>query len=266
MRAYTRVRVVREGAVETITLAYPERRNAIGPRMANELLWAIEDACGAEEVRVLVLTGEGNAFCSGGDFAEMAAGAQPSQLPPKGDFADLLLRLWRCEKPVVAKVNGHAMGGGLGLVGACTFALATAEARFGTPEIDVGLFPMIIMAVLARHVPRRRILEMMLLGQKFDAAEAERLGLVNRVVATGALDAEVNALAEALSKKSPTAVRLGLRALAAQDDLDLERALPVLRERLGEILATADAREGLAAFLEKREPRWAAPIRSNDHG
>src|SRR5579885_3148206 len=113
MREYGKIKVAREGGVETITLSYPERRNAIGPRMSNELLWALADASEADEVRAIVLTGEGKAFCSGGDFAEMTSGAAESKLPHKGDYADLLLALVNSEKPVVAKVNGHAMGGGL---------------------------------------------------------------------------------------------------------------------------------------------------------
>jgi enoyl-CoA hydratase/carnithine racemase len=256
MRDYGKIKVAREGGVETIALAYPERRNAIGPRMANELLWALEDARAADDVRSIVLTGEGKAFCTGGDFAEMTSGAAGSALAHKGDYADLLLSLANSDKPVVARVNGHAMGGGLGLVAACTFAVASTEAKLGTPEIDVGLFPMMIMAILARHVPRRRLVEMMLLGEKLDAVEAARLGLVNRAVAPGELDAEVKKLTDAVASKSPSTVRLGLRAFADQDDLDLEAALPLLRGRLGEVLATDDAREGLTAFLEKRAPSW----------
>jgi enoyl-CoA hydratase/carnithine racemase len=263
MRAYKRIKVAREGLLETITLSYPERRNAIGPLMTNELLWALHDARQAPEVRAIVLTGEGTTFCSGGDFAEILAGPPPSELTPKGDFTDLLLSLWQSDKPVIARVNGHAMGGGLGLAAACTFAIASRAALFGTPEIDVGIFPMIIMAILERHVPRRRLLRMMLLGEKLDAAEAARLGLVNEVVAPEALDAGVQSLALALARKSPSAVRLGLRALAMQDDLDLERALPQLRESLAEILATDDAKEGLAAFLEKREPRWTGRLKTD---
>jgi enoyl-CoA hydratase/carnithine racemase len=256
MREYGKIKVARDAGVETITLAYPERRNAIGPRMSNELLWALEDAREAAEVRVVVLTGEGKAFCAGGDFAEMTAGAAESKLAHKGDYADLLLALTNCDKPVVAKVNGHAMGGGLGLVAASTFAVASTEAKLGTPEIDVGLFPMMIMAVLARHVPRRRLEQMMLLGEKLDAEEAARLGLVNAAVSPETLDAEVKRITDALLGKSPITVRLGLRAFAAQDDLDLETAIPMLRDRLGECLATDDAREGLMAFMQKRAPQW----------
>ena len=256
MREYGKIKVARDAGVETITLSYPERRNAIGPRMSNELLWALEDAREAAEVRVVVLTGEGKAFCAGGDFAEMTAGAAESKLAHKGDYADLLLALTNCDKPVVAKVNGHAMGGGLGLVAASTFAVASTEAKLGTPEIDVGLFPMMIMAVLARHVPRRRLEQMMLLGEKLDAEEAARLGLVNAAVSPETLDAEVKKITDALLGKSPITVRLGLRAFAAQDDLDLETAIPMLRDRLAECLATDDAREGLMAFMQKRAPQW----------
>jgi enoyl-CoA hydratase/carnithine racemase len=257
MRDYERIRVARDGGVETIALAVPERRNAIGPRMASELLWALEDAREADDVRAVVLTGEGAAFCAGGDFAEMtAAGVTDSKLPLRGDYADLLLALVRTDKPVVARVNGHAMGGGLGLVAACTFAVASAEAKLGTPEIDVGLFPMIIMAVLARHVPRRKLVEMSLLGQRFGAEEALRLGLVNRVVPADRLDAEVKVITDEIARKSPIVVRLGLRAAAAQEGLDIERALPLLRERLMEVLRTDDCREGMAAFIEKRAPVW----------
>ena len=257
-RPYERIRVNRDGVTETITLNNPARRNAIGPRMVNELLWALEDAGAADEVRAIVLTGEGEAFCSGGDFAEMRAPGRAStdELPNKGDFADLLLALCNTDKPVVAKVNGHALGGGLGIVAASTLAVASTEAVFGTPEIEVGLFPMIIMAVLSLHVPRRRLLEMMLLGQTFAASEAARVGLVNRAVAREHLDEDVKAIVDAIAAKSASTTRLGLRAFAAQDDLDLEQALPLLRDRLAECLATEDAREGLMAFVEKRKPRW----------
>ncbi len=255
-RSYARIRAARGGGVETITLAYPERRNAIGPVMVNELLYALEDARAADDVSAIVLTGDGKAFCAGGDFASMTGGEGGPALPPKGDYADLLLAMVNSDKPIVAKVNGAAMGGGLGLVAASTFAIASTEASLGTPEINVGLFPMMIMAVLARLVPRRRLVEMMLFGEKLTAEEAHRAGIVNRVVAPGELDGAVSEVVTKLVGKSPKALALGLRAFAAQDDLALEEALPLLRGRLGEILATDDAREGLTAFLEKRSPKW----------
>jgi enoyl-CoA hydratase/carnithine racemase len=257
-RLYGKLRVADGGAgVRTLTLYNPERRNAIGPQMVNELLYALEDAHADEDVRVLVLTGEGKAFCAGGDFAQMSgAAAVGPELPQKGDYADLLGAMMRTEKPIVARVNGAAMGGGLGLVAAATFAIADRDATLGTPEINVGLFPMMIMAVLARVVPRRELLEMMLLGNKLGAERAAALGLVNRAVPSSELDAAVAELANGLVAKSPLTVALGLRAFAAQDDLSLDEALPLLRGKLGEVLATDDAREGLTAFLEKRSPVW----------
>jgi enoyl-CoA hydratase/carnithine racemase len=256
-RLYAKIKVTDTGGVMTITLHVPERRNAIGPQMINELLYAIDDAHGDDDIRSIVITGEGKAFCAGGDFAQMTGGAGDGPaLPPKGDYADLLLTMTRTEKPIIARVNGPAMGGGLGLVAASTFAVADLEAKLGTPEIDVGLFPMMIMAVLARVIPRRELVSMMLLGTKMSADRAASIGLVHRAVPAGELDVAVKELTDAIAKKSPITVALGLRAFAAQDDMDLEKALPFLRDKLAEILGTEDAREGLTAFLEKRAPAW----------
>ena len=256
-RLYGKIRVADDGPVARVTLFNPERRNAIGPQMVNELLYALEDAHADDDVRVIVITGEGKAFCAGGDFAQMSGGAADGpQLPPKGDYVDLLLAMTRSEKPIVARVNGPAMGGGLGIVAASTFAIASLDAKLGTPEIDVGLFPMMIMAVLARVVPRRELLDMMLLGRKLDADDAAAIGLVNKAVAADALDAEVKTLTDALVAKSPKTIALGLAAFAKQDDMALADALPMLRTSLAECLATEDAREGLMAFLEKRKPVW----------
>lgn len=255
-RNFERLRVSLLGSVCTIRLYNPQRRNAIGPQMVNELLWALADAHEASVVRSIVLTGEGTAFCAGGDFAQMTGSSDGPTLAAKGDYADLLLAMVRAEKPIVARVNGPAMGGGLGLVAASTFAIAHEDAVLGTPEINVGLFPMMIMAVLDRLVPRRRLLEMMLFGQKLTATEACDLGLLNRVVPHAQFDETVEALTTEIAEKSPITIALGLRAFAAQDGKDLAESLPLLRERLAECLATDDAREGLMAFLEKRPPVW----------
>jgi enoyl-CoA hydratase/carnithine racemase len=256
-RLYGKIRVVEDGPITRITLFNPERRNAIGPQMINELLYALDDAHADEDVRAIVLTGEGKAFCAGGDFAQMSGGeADGPQLPPKGDYADLLLAMTKTEKPIVARVNGHAMGGGLGLVAASTFAVASTDAKLGTPEIDVGLFPMMIMALLARLVPRRALVEMMLFGMKFGAHEAKALGIVNRAVPGEQLDEAVKTFTDQVVSKSPITLALGLRAFAEQDDMALADALPMLRGKLAECLGTEDAREGLMAFLEKRAPVW----------
>lgn len=254
---YSYLLLSKTDGVQTITLNNPARKNAIGPVMVNELLYALAGASDDQDVRVIVLTGAGDAFCAGGDFAQMTGGAAGGEeRPVRGDYADLLLAMMSSPKPIIARVNGHAMGGGLGLVAACHFAIAQKAAKLGTPEINVGLFPMMIMAVLQRIMPRRRLLEMMLFGERMEAEEAQRIGLINRAVAPEELDKEITKMADAIRSKSPITVRLGLEAFAAQDDLDLESALPLLRKRLGVCLATDDAREGLMAFMEKRPPRW----------
>jgi enoyl-CoA hydratase/carnithine racemase len=255
-RAYSTIKVAVEGPAAIVTLNNPVRKNAIGPAMVNELLYALGDAAEDAAVRAVVLTGAGDAFCAGGDFAQMTGGANADALPPKGDYADLLLAMTRSPKPIVARVNGHAMGGGLGLVAASHFAVAVRGAKLGTPEVNVGLFPMMIMAVLQRVVPRRRLLEMMLFGERLEADQAAAMGLVSRAVEPAELDATVQQIVGNIADKSPITIKLGLDAFAAQDDLDLETALPLLRERLGACLATEDAREGLMAFLQKRKPVW----------
>ncbi len=242
--------------VMTITLNNPARRNAIGTRMVNELLYAIEDGVADDKVRAILLTGEGKAFCAGGDFSQMTGGDDAEQLPPKGDYVDLMLGMVRCSKPIIARVNGHALGGGLGLVAASHFAVGALEAKLGTPEVNVGLFPMMIMAVLRRVMPRRKLVKMMVLGQRLTAEQAVDVGLLNQMVPAEQLDDAVEQIVSAICSKSPVTLRLGLEAMAAQDELDLESALPLLRDRLGGCLATNDAQEGLMAFLQKRKPVW----------
>jgi enoyl-CoA hydratase/carnithine racemase len=248
------IRYAVDAHVATITLNRPERKNAIGPEMANELVWALDEARDDAEVRVVVLTGAGNVFSAGGDLGGMSAGGEP--LAMKGDFADLLVRLAELGKPTIARVPGPAMGGGCGLVASCTFAIAAESAVLGTPEIKRGLFPFMILAPLARVVRRRDLLELILLGEKISAARAKELGILSQVVADDALDATVADLAKRLAAQSPTAMRLGLRAFYTYAEVPLAESVPKLRDELAAILGTADAQEGLRAFLEKREPNF----------
>ncbi|MFO0682465.1 MAG: enoyl-CoA hydratase-related protein [Sandaracinus sp.] len=258
-RAFRTIRVGVENGVATITLNRPERKNPLGNEMVNELCWALDDAKEAADVRVVVLTGAGEAFSAGGDLKAMSSGPDAEgreALAQRGDYVDLLLRFGALGKPTIARVRGVAMGGGLGLVAACDFAIAGESAVLGTPEIKRGLFPMMIMAVLRRVVSKRRLMEMMLLGEKMDARTAAEIELVSRAVPDAKLDEEVAALAGKLAAQSPTAMRLGLAAWNAQSDRDLASSLPMLRDQLGAVLMTEDAREGLMAFAEKREPKW----------
>jgi enoyl-CoA hydratase/carnithine racemase len=249
------------GAVGRITLNRPERRNPISASTVGELLHALEAARLDERVRVVVLTGAGKVFSAGGDLSSIGSGGPPLAAAAgpdsrAGTFVDLNLALARLGKPSVARVNGHALAGGLGLVVACDLAICADDAQLGTPEINVGLWPMMIMATIFRNVPRKRGLELITTGERISAQEAERLGLVTRAVPRERLDAEVDALCDKLAQKSPAVMRLGLEAFHATQDLALEPALRHLEAQLAAVLATEDAREGLSAFLEKRAPVW----------
>jgi enoyl-CoA hydratase/carnithine racemase len=245
-----------DGTIATLTLARPDRKNALGPVLINDLLWALDDARDDPGVRAIVITGDGKAFCAGADLREMLQPEPDPTLSARGDFGDLLLRFPKLHKPVIAKVHGVALGGGLGLAASCHFAIAAESAQLGTPEVLRGLFPMQIMAVLERLVPRRKLVDMMLLGKTVDAREAEQLGLITRAVPDTELDSEVDALATQLASRSPTALRMGLAAHEATTGQSMEEAIPYLRTQLAALLAKPDAMEGLAAFLQKREPNW----------
>jgi enoyl-CoA hydratase/carnithine racemase len=257
-RAYQSILVEAQDGIATLILNNPERKNPLGPQTVNELLWALDDAKDDDAVRVVVLTGAGAAFSAGADLKQMSSGSgsDAPALEPKGDYVDLLLRFTTLGKPTVARVRGPAMGGGLGLVAACDFAVASDTAVLGTPEVKRGLWPMMIMAVLQRVVPKRQLMEMMLLGEKLTPEQAREYGLVSYVVPDAELDAKVSELCAKLAAQSPTAMRLGLRAYHHQADQDLQTALPYLRDQLYSMLGTEDAREGLMAFMQKRAPVW----------
>ena len=257
-RAYKTLLVSVDASVATVTLNRPERRNALGAQMTNELLYAFDDAAADDEVRCTVLTGAGSAFCAGADLGQLTGVADALELPPKGGYDDLLRMMTRTTKPIVARVNGHAMGGGLGLVAASSLAIASSDAKFGAPEVKLGLFPFMIYAVLERLMPRRRLMELLLCGERLSADDAAQLGLLNRAVPAAELDAAVKSVTDSLTAASPSAIKLGLSAVHEVDGLSFDEKLPTLAQRLVECLATEDAREGLTAFLEKREPKWKA--------
>lgn len=257
---------VAEG-VATITLNRPERRNPIGPSTVGELLHALGRGKEDAAVRVVVLTGAGKVFSAGGDLSQMAPQTGGSQTPLQssaaesrsaGTFVDLNLMLAGrgIGKPTIAKVNGHAMAGGLGLVVACDLAIAADDAQFATPEINVGLWPMMIMATIFRNVPRKRAMELILTGERIDAETAERIGIITRAVPRDRLDAAVHELVGKLLAKSPLIVEMGKNAYHQMQDMEFETALRYLEGELGRVLVTEDAAEGLMAFLQKRPPAW----------
>ena len=246
-------------SVATVTLNRPESRNAINPLMVNEIIHAFEQAKADEQARVVVLTGAGKGFSAGGDLGMMSGGGgEPSAdtVEIKHGFPELNLAFTTLHKPTIAKVNGHAMAGGLGLMVACDFVIASDAAQFATPEINVGLFPMMIMANIFRNVPRKQGLELIMLGERIDTQRATEIGLITRAVPADQLDAAVDELAQKLASKSPKILALGLEAFYGQQDKPLPEALHYLAEMLGECFKTEDFQEGVSAFLEKRKPQW----------
>ena len=258
---YTDIVYERVGTAGRLTLNRPERRNPIGPSTIGELLHALDVAKRDEAVRVVVITGAGKVFSAGGDLGTMGKGgtpleAQASEFSLPGTYVDLNLALARLGKPSIAMVNGHALAGGLGLVVACDLAIAADDACFATPEINVGLWPMMITATIFRNVNRKHGLELLVTGDRIDAAAAQRMGLVTRAVPRERLEAEVQALVDKLAAKSPLILGMGLRAFHDTQDEGLEAALRELEQGLAQVIATEDSKEGLTAFLEKRAPVW----------
>jgi len=252
MAVYATILVEQAGPVVRVTLNRPEKRNPIGPATCGELVQALAEIKAAAEARVVVLTGAGTVFSAGGDLSAM----QPVASGPTASLVDLLLAMHELGKPIIAMVNGPALAGGLGLMVACDLVVAADTATFGTTEIAVGLWPMMITAEITRSVGRKKTLEMMLTGRKLDAAEALAAGLVTRVVPAAELEAATAGLAAELADKSPAALALGLHAFYRCQDMELAPQLRYLQDELGRVLALDDAREGIAAFLGKRKPVW----------
>jgi enoyl-CoA hydratase/carnithine racemase len=244
--------------VATVTLNNPEKRNMLSGQMLTELVDAIKRARDDEEARAVVLTGAGDkAFCAGADLGGFAADVP---LVAKHFASDLFLEFFRLMprlgKPSLCAANGHVLAGGMGLALSCDLLIAREGATFGTPEINVGAFPYMIMAIIYRNVPRKKVNEMMLLGERLSAPEAVELGLANKVVPAAEFDAAVADWAAKLAAKSPVLMRLGHDAMYRQQDMALDDALDYLRSQLSLTLSTEDIVEGVTAFFEKREPQW----------
>jgi enoyl-CoA hydratase/carnithine racemase len=247
------------GAVQRLTINRPERRNALNATVVAGLIDGIRAAQATEGVRAIVLTGAGDrAFCAGGDLSPTADGAPMTVDPahPHHVVVDLFKQMAACELPIIARVNGHALAGGLGLLCACDLAVAADHATFGMPEVKIGLFPMMILPQMLRVLPLRRLLELCMTGDAIAAAEAEAIGLVNAVVPAAGLDAGTDALVARVLRASPTALRLGKQALHAMRDMSLREGWEYAQLMLPMMARTGDAREGLLAFQETRPPVW----------
>jgi enoyl-CoA hydratase/carnithine racemase len=242
--------------VAMITLNRPDQRNPLSAGMLRDLLTAFGWCQHEDDVRVVVLTGAGNrAFCAGADLASFDADApELERHHGRQAFVELFALMASIGKPIVGRINGHALAGGLGLAVSCDLIVAVDTATFGTPEVNVGIWPMMIQAVLSRNVPRKVLLEMVMLGDRWTATQMQSYGVVNRVVPVHELDASVADITEKLVKKSPAVMRLGKDSFYRQQDMEFRAALDYLQSQVTLVTLTEDSKEGVRAFFEKREP------------
>lgn len=241
----------------TLTIDDEERRNPLSNAVMAELVAAIDRASADAAIRAIVITGAGDrVFSAGGDLAGGFVDSPVAGHDERGALADVFRVMRRCGTPTIARVNGHALGGGFGLAAACDIVIASETAILGTPEIRVGLWPMMITAVLQEVMPRKAALEMMMTGRRISAAEARDLGVVSRVVSDDDLDATVDAAVEALAAASPAVLRMGRDAFYAVADMGFDASLEHLHTGLTLTALTEDAVEGVDAFLDKRPPEW----------
>ena len=246
------------GGVARLALDQPETRNALSDELLGELIAALESARDDDAVRCLVLTStHEKVFSSGGNLGGFAADVSLVHKHFATErFPRVFELLGRLGKPSICAANGHVLAGALGLALACDLIIAKDGARFGTPEINVGVFPFMIMALIYRNVPRKKTAELMLLGEQISAAEAERIGIVNRVVAPEEFEDAVDDWARRLAAKSPVLMKLGKDAMFRQQDMAYADAVDFLRSQLAIAFSTEDIQEGVKAFFEKREPDW----------
>lgn len=247
------------GQVMRITINRPDQRNAFNRQVVAGISEGIRAAMESGQHRAIVLTAAGDkAFCAGGDLGASADGAPFSVDPanPRNFFIDLYKLIEICELPIIARVNGHALAGGLGLMAACDIVIAADHALFGVPEAKVGIFPMMIMPVLLRTLPVKKLIEMCMTAEPINAAEAKAYGLINHVVPLAELDARTDAMVEKICANSPTAIKLGKHGFHAMRDMNIRQAWEFAELMLPTMARTQDAREGFAAFREKRRAEW----------
>jgi enoyl-CoA hydratase len=259
MADYEKIRYdVADNGVATITLDDPDTRNSLSPELLEELIEAFSAAKADDAARVVVLTSSHEkVFSSGANLGGFGSDAPTVHKHFASDrFLTLFKLIGELGKPSIVAANGHVLAGSLGIALACDLIVAKEGAGFGTPEINVGLFPFMIMALIYRNVPRKKTNEMLLLGERLTAEEAREAGIVNKVVPAEEFDAAVAEWAEKLASKSPLIMRLGKDAMWRQMDMPLAEALEYLRSQLTIELSTEDAIEGVTAFFEKREPEW----------
>lgn len=243
-----------EDHVACITINRDEQRNTITVEAITLFLSYLDRAEADQAVRAVLITGAGEkAFCTG---AQLGDGVSAEGKKAFEDYARLLKRLATFPKPTVARVKGFCLAGGMGFMLACDIVVASEDSRFGTPEVNVGLWPMMIGALIFRNVPRKKAMEMILLGERLDAQAALDMGLITRVAPVDKLDGEVNTILQNLAGKSPIGIKLGKQAFQESAEMSLEEALDKLAMKFLAVASTEDAREGITAFIEKRKPKF----------
>ena len=250
------LQVDNDGRVLRLTLDRPDRRNALNDEVLEGMVAAVRDP---GEARVVLIASTGDkVFCSGADLSVMADDATGLERhEARSGLRRLVVAIRSCPLPVVARVQGLCLAGGVGLALGCDIVLASSAARFGLPEVDVGLWPFMVSALLAAHVSPKVANELMFTGRRIDATEAHHVGLVSRVLPSADFDSEVEATLEKLAGAPPVAVRLGKAAfLSALEMPAAARALDAMQAQLSLLTTTADVAEGVTAFFQKREPQW----------
>ena len=242
----------------TVTLNRPDKKNAINEAMANEIIYSLMFAAENDIVRVVVIQAKGDTFCAGGDLKGMLGNTvdNESTVPKLGDVEDISLLIRNLNKPVICKIQGNVFAGALMMITNSTHAIAADHAIFAAPEIKRGIWPFMVMGGLFRVMSKRQGLDFIMRGESINAATAEQYGLINKVVPSNELDKVTNNLAKEFTQLPPNTMKMGLKAYNKQDRMAFDEALPFLREQLKECLQSKDAKEGIAAFLEKRDPEW----------
>jgi len=251
------VKVEKKANVQWLTIDRLERRNALNPDVMRELQQGIIAASADEEIRAIVITGVGEkAFCAGADLQTNATTFKFDYSDPRVPFAQLQRTVFQTDIPIVARVNGHCMAGGMGLLGLCDIAIASDNAIFGLPEVKIGLFPMMILTTLKRILPPRHLNELCITGEPMSAQQALAIGLVNYVVPQSELDDKTTWMLDRIVTKSPTAIRRGKYALRAVEDMTVAQTIAFTESQVPLAAMTEDFKEGMTAFNEKRPPAW----------
>ena len=245
-----------DAGVARVAINRPAKSNALSPELMKELHRILRTAGDDTAVRVITITGTGDkVFCAGMDLKAFAAGRE-IQADGRSKFRQLLMEIVQCPKPIITLVRGHVMGGGLGIVLASDLSLACSDVQFSTPEIHVGLFPMMVLGLLYRNVGRKKATEMMFLGERITAAQAKEFGIINHTYSREDFEAASSEFVRKLASKSPAILQMGKEVISRVLDEKLAGEEKLLETALAEVMATEDSEEGIRAFLEKRQFKW----------